>query len=378
VNGVRRSVWLRLLGALAGLGLLLWLIHLTRRVLTPFAAAFALAYFLNPVANALERGWARVLGGRRLVRWLRPRVAAVGCLVAGVVLIVGSAVVLLAPVVAEQVSETVAKLPGYIKAVRAELEPLYQRLNVRFPEQTEQIRHQIEEALRDSLPQLLAPVGRLVRDAFSSAFSFLLAVLNLVVIPVFTVYLLYDMNHIREGAGELVPPRFRDYVFSRGHRVERLLAAFVRGQVTVCLILGSFYALALTVIGVPMGVPVGLLIGFFNLIPFLSFALGLPLALLLSWIDLPDPNRLLVVAGVFALGQVVEGNVITPRIVGERLGLHAVVIMLAVLIGGSLFGFIGMLLAVPVTASLSVFWSDLRELYLRSAFYRGSETADPR
>jgi predicted PurR-regulated permease PerM len=190
------------------------------------------------------------------------------------------------------------------------------------------------------------------------------------VIPVFTVYLLFDMNRITEGVAQLVPYRLRSYLYSRWAQVDRLLSAFVRGQITVCLILGSFYAIALTLTGVPMGLLVGFVIGFFNLIPFMSYLLGLPLALLLSWLDDASPTRLVIVAAIFTFGQFVEGNFITPRIVGERLGLHAVVIMLAVLVGGTLFGFPGMLLAVPSTAALSVFWADLRDLYLDSEFYR--------
>ncbi len=210
-------------------------------------------------------------------------------------------------------------------------------------------------------------------SAFSSVLSFVLTVLNLVVVPIFAIYLLFDMNHIQAGVAELVPHRVRPYVYSRVGQVGTLLSAFVRGQITVCLILGSYYAVALTACGVPMGIPLGFLVGFFNMIPFMSYVLGLPLALLLSWVDSQEPARLLVVAAVFTFGQFVEGNFITPRIVGESLGLHAVVVMLAVLVGGSLFGFLGMFLALPTTAALSVFWDDLRAAYLRSDFFqRGS------
>ncbi len=178
------------------------------------------------------------------------------------------------------------------------------------------------------------------------------------------------MNHIKEAAKTLVPPRFRAYVYSRGGKVAALIAAFVRGQITVCVILGVFYAIALTACGVPMGLAVGLLVGLFNLVPFMSYVLGLPLALLLSWVDDQDPARLLAVAVIFTVGQFVEANFITPRIVGDTVGLPAVVIMLAVLVGGTLFGFLGMLLAVPVTAVLAVFLADLRDFYMKSAFYQ--------
>jgi predicted PurR-regulated permease PerM len=106
------------------------------------------------------------------------------------------------------------------------------------------------------------------------------------------------------------------------------------------------------------------------MVPFMSHVIGLPVALILSWLDDQDPTRLLVVAGVFVFGQFVEGNFVTPRVVGKGLGLHAVVMMLALLLGGTLFGFVGMLVAVPTTAALSVFFADLRDLYLNSEFYR--------
>jgi len=339
--------------------------------------AFAVAYFLNPPVNALERFFDRALArSGRLRGRIDPRALAVVLLTLVVVTVVALVLAFVVPAAYHQIAEAVAKLPAYMATLRAKVEPVYQRLNLRYPEQTEEVRQRIEEAVRDNAPQLLAPLTRAVHAAFSSLLGFVLAVLNLLVIPVFVLYLLYDMNHIRIGIAELVPNRHRPYVYSRAAEVDRLLSAFARGQVTVCLILGVFYAVALTACGVPMGLLVGLIIGFFNLIPFMSHVIGLPLALALSWIDDQSLARLAVVAGVFLFGQFVEGNFITPRIVGSSLGLHAVVVMLAVLVGGTFFGLIGMLIAVPVTAALSVFWADLRTLYLRSEFYRGAQPAE--
>jgi predicted PurR-regulated permease PerM len=292
-----------------------------------------------------------------------------------VMLVLALAVILIVPAVYHQVSETVAKLPEYFRVVRAKLEPFYQRMNLEYPEQTEEARQRLIAAVRDNIPQIISPLTRFLAGMFGSALGFVLTLLNLLIIPVFTFYLLYDMNLIREGLKDLVPLRHRPYAYSRFKEVDRLLSAFARGQVTVCLILGTFYSIGLTACGVPMGLLVGMVVGFFNLIPFTSYLLGLPLSLALSWVDDQSTARLIAVAAVFTFGQFVEGNFITPKVVGESLGLHAVVIMLAVLAGGTLFGFIGMLLAVPVTASLSVFWKDLRDAYLRSDFYRGSPPA---
>lgn len=372
MSGLWSRTWFRLLVIVAGLALLGWALFRLRSALMPFAVAFGLAYFLNPVANGLERVFARMLGGKKVLSRIPPRAAAVGVLAVLVALVVVAAVMLVVPAVYHQVSETIAKMPEYFNVIRAKVEPFYQRLNLKYPEQTEEARQRVIAAVRENIPQMVSPVTRVVGRMFGSVLDFVLTVLNLLIIPVFAFYLLYDMNLIREGIKEMVPMRYRPYVYSRFGEVDRQLSAFARGQITVCLILGTFYAIGLTACGVPMGLLVGLVVGFFNLIPFMSYILGLPLALGLSWVDDQSLPRLLAVAAVFTFGQFVEGNFITPKIVGESLGLHAVVIMLAVLIGGTLFGFVGMLLAVPVTATLYVFWKDLREAYLRSQFYRGS------
>jgi predicted PurR-regulated permease PerM len=354
-----------LLGAVA---VSVWLVLRVRGILTSFALAFAVAYVLNPGVNGLERVYARIFAR---VRVLSPRGLAVGTLCIAVVLAVAAVGVFVVPTVYQQVSDTVTKLPAYAETLRARMEPAIQRLNLRYPAAYEEIRRRVEEAVRNHLPEIVSPVSHVIGAAFSSVLSFVLTILSLILVPVFAIYLLYDMNRITAGLAELVPHRYREYVYSRVKEVDRLLAAFVRGQLTVCLILGTYYAIALSLCGVPMGGAVGLVVGSFNLIPYMSTALGLPLTLLLSWLDAQSWQRLVVVAIVFLFGQTVEGNIITPRIVGGRLGLHALVIMLAVLVGGTLFGFVGMLLAVPITAVLSVFWGDLRAWYLRSGFYRG-------
>ncbi|HET9317805.1 MAG TPA: AI-2E family transporter [Vicinamibacteria bacterium] len=377
MKGLWSRPWLRLLALFAALAFVSWAVYRLRGALAPFAVAFGLAYFLNPVVNVLERIFARAFGDRIGLRKVPPRAAAVGVLAVIVMLVLAVAVVLVVPAVYHQVSDTVAKVPEYFRVVRAKLAPFYQRMNLEYPQQTEEARQRLIAAIRDNIPQILSPLTRFLARMFGSALGFVLTLLNLLIIPVFTFYLLYDMNLIREGMRDLVPLRHRPYVYSRFGEVDRLLSAFARGQVTVCLILGTFYSIALTACGVPMGLLVGFVVGFFNLIPFTSYLLGLPLTLALSWVDDQSTTRLIAVAVVFTFGQFVEGNFITPKVVGESLGLHAVVIMLAVLAGGTLFGFIGMLLAVPVTASLSVFWKDLRDAYLRSEFYRGAPASGP-
>ena len=358
--------------AAVGVVLLYWGLSRLKEVLTPFAIAFAVAYVLNPPVNAMERGLARLLKRLPILRGrLDPRLVAVGILAVTVVLAVALVLLFVVPAAYHQASETATKVPEYLKVLRAKVEPAYQRLHLQYPQQTEETQARALAFFKENLPQILSPMSRGLSTAFSSLLSFVLTLLNVFIIPVFVFYLLYDMNKIRTGVRELVPSRYQPYLSSRLGQVDHLLSAFARGQITVCLILGSFYSIALTLCGVPMGLLVGMAIGFFNLVPFMSYILGLPLALLLSWLDDQSLPTLGAVAVVFLVGQFVEGNIVTPRIVGETLGLHAVVVMLAVLVGGTLFGFIGMLVAVPTTAALSVFWADLRDFYLGSDYYRG-------
>ena len=365
MNEILRNPWVRLIALIAGVVLLLRGLGAVREVLTPFVIAFALAYFLNPVVTTLERTFAR--GGR-----MRPRTAAVMLIAVLVLLVLVCVVVFVFPAVYRQVIYAIGRLPDWVRAMRGRLEPLYQRLNLRYPEQTEELRQRLMAALNEKLPGIVAPATHAAGLAFTSLLGFVLAILHLLVIPVFTLYLLHDMNHIQRGLAELVPPRHRPYVYSRMGEVDGRLSAFARGLVTVCLIMGSFYALSFTVLGVPMGLLVGFVMGFFHLIPFMAGAVGLPIVLLLSWVDDQSPRRLVVILVLFAVSNLAEHNVLSPRLVGHRIGLHPVVVILAVLIGGTAFGFFGMLLAVPATAALSVFWGDLRDAYLASAFYRGT------
>ena len=364
-QGVLRNPWVRALLAVAAIVLLLRALEAVREVLTPFAVAFALAYFLNPAASALERALERP--GRRI----HPRTVAVGVIALFALLALVAVLLFVLPAVYHQLADAVTKLPGWLRALRGRLEPVYQRLNLRYPEQTERVRERAVAVVHERLPGLVAPITHAATRAFTSVVALALALLHLVVVPVFTVYLLHDMNHIPHGLAELVPLRHRPWVYSRMAEVDRRLSAFARGLVTVCLILGSFYALTFTVLGVPMGLLLGIAIGFFHAIPFLSAALGLPLVLLLSWLDDQSLRRLVAIVVLFAFANLVDHNFISPRLVGHRIGLHPVVVILAVLVGGTAFGFFGMLLAVPTTAALSVFWADLRERYLASPFYRG-------
>lgn len=338
--------------------------------LTPFLAAFAIAYFLNPSLNRFEARIAPLLLRLPILgRKLEARAVSVLVTLTSLATIVVVSFVLAVPALLGQIEEAARSLPGMVHNVRTRVEPLLEKVNLRYPDETLQVRAVIEEKVKEKLPDLLAPVTNLLKFALSSTYGFLALFIHLFVVPVFAGYLLYDMNRIRAGLVDYIPPRIRPWLVGRIKEVDVLLAAFVRGQITVCFILALFYGIALSILGVPLGLVVGFVIGFFNLVPFMAFVAGLPLALIVAWAGDADSGTLFWITVVFLIGKFGDIYVLSPRIVGESLGLHSIVVILVLLLGGEYFGFAGLLLAVPATAAASVFWDDLTAAYKRSRFY---------
>lgn len=368
--------WLRvLLGLLAIIAVLYGLSQMLAG-LTPFLAAFGIAYMLNPSLNRFEVRIAPLVARVPLLgKRLDPRAISVLLTLISVATIAVAILLLAIPALIAQVDEAARSVPRMIQNVRTRVEPLLERVNVRYPDESNQIRTVIEEKLKEKLPDLLAPVTHLLRFALTSTFGFVSLFIHLFVVPVFAGYLLYDMNRIRAGLVGYIPPRIRPWLVGRLHEVDTLLAAFVRGQITVCFILAIFYGVALSALGVPLGLVVGFTIGFFNLVPFMAFFAGLPLALAIAWAGDCGSTTLFWIVIVFLIGKFSDIYVLSPKIVGESLGLHSIVMILVLLLGGEYFGFAGLLLAVPVTAVASVFWDDLTAAYKRSRLYGATEAS---
>ena len=193
----------------------------------------------------------------------------------------------------------------------------------------------------------------------------------LVVTPVVSWYLLRDWDRIIAQVDSWLPRAHRDVIREQFGLIDDTLAGFVRGQATVCLILGGAYALALELAGLQYGLVVGLISGLISFIPYVGSLVGLALSVGLAAIQFDEPMRIVLIAVIFVAGQAIEGNFLTPKLVGERVGLHAVWVLFAMLAGGSLFGFLGILLAVPVAAVIGVLVRFGLARYMDSAFYSG-------
>ncbi|MBZ0253651.1 MAG: AI-2E family transporter, partial [Candidatus Methylomirabilis sp.] len=222
---------------------------------------------------------------------------------------------------------------------------------------------------------LVGRAAKTLLGAFSGTVQAAVAALNFLLVPVFSVYFLRSFDDMSAALYRLIPDAYRDRVGARIKEVDEVLGAFVRGQVTVCGAMAVLYSLGLWLVGVGPWLLIGLLSGFGNLVPYLGTAVGIAAAVLAVLVQFGDWQHLAGALAVFAVVQTIEGFVLTPRIVGEKVGLHPVVVMVAILAGGEVFGFTGILLAVPVTAALGVVFRQLLEDYRASALFAESRAA---
>lgn len=331
-----------------GLGLVLWLLG---DIVLPFVVGAGLAYAFNPPVEALVR--------RGLPRGLA--VALVAGLVLGGIVV---ALVALIPAMIAQMTALVEAAPAVFAALSA-------RLIAAFPDLTLD-----SEALRAMLERVGAWAqeqgGAVANRLLTSARSLVSVVLFLVVVPVVTVYLLLDWPRMLAAIDGLVPRPNAPTVRSLAHQIDRAVAAYVRGMGAVCLVMAAYYGLGFMLAGLQFGLLVGALAGLLTFIPYVGAVVGGVLAIgLAAWQFWGDWLPFALVLGVFLAGQTVESNIVTPRIVGQAVGLHPVWLLFALSVMGALFGLVGMLVAVPLAAAAGVLVRHATEVYRASTLYSG-------
>jgi predicted PurR-regulated permease PerM len=200
--------------------------------------------------------------------------------------------------------------------------------------------------------------------------------MNLVLIPVVTFYLLRDWDAMVEGIRTLVPRKIEPVISGLAREIEEVLGAFMRGQLMVMLALGLIYAVGLWLVGLDLAFIIGMIAGLLSIVPYLGTAVGVIAAVIAALFQFQDVFHTVMVLVVFAAGQSLEGMVLTPRLVGDRVGLHPVAVIFAVLAGGQLFGFLGILLALPVASALNVLVRHLHQRYTSSSMYNDNSGVD--
>jgi predicted PurR-regulated permease PerM len=325
--------------AASALGVLILLILYARGTVTALLFAMTIAYILEPVVDALER--------RRVPRGLAILLLAVG--------IVGGATALvlwIVPRVVEQARVFVMSVD--LEALRARLDPILGAYATSSTELAMKIRERVLTYLQENGTTLLMPAVRTLGNVTGAVLRLISRILELILIPVLSFYLLRDSHKLKRYARELIPPARRTLILGLFTDIDKVLRRFIRGQIIVSSILGVLYAIGLLILGTPLAVPIGVMAGFASLIPYAGFAFGLSMGLLLSFLQYGSWARLIGIVIAFAIVQLLEGTVITPRIIGESTGLHPAVVLLAIMLGGTLFGMPGLLAAVPVAAALAV------------------------
>jgi predicted PurR-regulated permease PerM len=326
-------------------------------VLLPFIVGGAIAYILDPFADRLER-----LG--------LPRALATTAITLVAVLTLGAAVAFVIPLLIEQTQALVNRAPLYFAALR-------DWLAVRFPATIAE-GGVVETALADLGEMVRERGGALAQQVVAGLFGVVNALVFVVVVPVVAFYLLLDWDNMVARIDELLPREHLPTLRRLAREIDRTLASFVRGQLTVCLILGTFYSVSLMVVGLQFGLVVGAVAGLITFIPYIGAlvggALAIGLALFQFW---GEWLAIGLVAAIFVSGQFLEGNVLTPKLVGSSVGLHPVWLLLALSAFGSIYGFVGMLVAVPVAAALGVVARFLVGEYKASVLYTGRGKADP-
>ncbi|WP_138469720.1 AI-2E family transporter [Poseidonocella sp. HB161398] len=326
--------------------------------LLPFVIGAAVAYFLDPVADRLEL-------------WGLSRALAVTVISFAAVLVFAICLLLIVPALVNQSVSFVEALPGYVQAFR-------DFLATRFPEQLKE-GSTLQQSLSSVIETLKSRGGDLLNTALSSALSLVNVLTLIVIVPVVSVYLLVDWDRMIARIDELLPRDHAPVVRRLAGEIDETLSGFIRGQGTVCIVMGVYYAIGLMLTGLNFGMLIGTLAGIVTFIPFVGAILGGVLALGVAIVQFWDtPLMIAVVAGVFFLGQFLEGNLITPKLVGESVGLHPVWLLLALSVFGAIFGFVGLLVAVPLAAMIGVLVRFFVEQYKSGRLYLGYEALSRR
>ncbi|MUZ71479.1 AI-2E family transporter [Agrobacterium vitis] len=354
--------WRQVLFGIGTLAVVIAFLLTFSSILLPFVAGMALAYFLDPVADRLER-----LGLSRMM-------ATVLILVSFVVIFVVSLVIII-PVLVTQLNDFITNIPDYV----SQLQALIAKSNASWVPKwlNGQVSTQMA-AIKGNFSRYLAEgagfIGTLLSQLWNSGKALLDIISLLVVTPVVAFYLLLDWDRMMAKLDSLIPRNQVGAVREIAREMNRTIAGFVRGQGSLCLILGIYYAVGLSLIGLNFGLLIGFFTGMISFIPYVGSSVGLILALGMAAVQFWPDYLWVVITGVFFFtGQFLEGNVLQPKLVGSSVGLHPVWLMFAMFAFGSLFGFLGVLVAVPCAAAVGVLVRFAVRRYLDSDLYYGEE-----
>ena len=338
-------------------GLLFFLfIYSIRSILLPFVLGIMIAYFLDPAADKLEK-----------LKLSRTMATATITLTFFVILIL--LILLIVPTVIEQLSGFILDFPTYFTSLETKYE---KELASWFSMVPKSYIEGMKTAAANISGFMMKIVGGILGGLFYSGMSVINMLSLILITPVVAFYMLRDWDIIKHEFYALLPRKHEKTIREQLALIDATLAGFIRGQLNVCFILAVFYAFGLLLTGLKFGILIGIATGFLVIIPYLGLLFGMGLGLTVAFFQFDSWDKILSVLAVFVIGQIIEGNFITPKLVGEKVGLHPVWIIFGLLAGAALFGFVGVLLAVPVTAVIGVLIRFALSRYLESSYYSGA------
>lgn len=352
VNLDIRLKWLILIAVVG------WLLYLLGPALTPFVIAGLFAYLFNPIVEKLERhGIGRNLG--------------VSLVFLILTLVLVAIVLVLIPFIDRQVTRFIEQLPRWTDWARDVAAPWVEQ---HFGISLDTVDSEgVVAMLQGHWKEAGGFATKLLTGVSKSGFAVVGWLLNLVIVPVAAFYLLRDWNVVVERIHALVPRSIEPIANRLAHESDQTLGGFLRGQLSVMIILGAFYGIGLWSVGISVGPLIGMVAGLISFVPYLGAIVGVGMGVIAALVQYQDGFHVLLVAIVFVVGQLLEGYVLVPKLVGDKIGMHPVAVMFAILAGGQLFGFVGVLLALPIAAVVMVLLRYAYERYTQSEMYQETE-----
>ncbi len=337
-------------------------IYMLRGVLTPIFLALMIAYILDPIVDRLEK-------------WRIPRAAGIAIVLGSFFGAITLFALLVIPGVVRDFVAVAKELPAHLQSWTTAAAPYLSRVGVDVPQTAEEWIAQLpmHADKLDKLP--LGRIGDMLLQIVGGTFSALGALVAALIVPILAVYLLHDFDRMTTGLRQLLPPRFRADVVEMASEIDAVLSQFLRGQLTVMAILAVLYGGAYTALGVRLAIPIGIAAGILNIVPYVGSAFALVAGLLMAVVGGGSWGQIIGVIVAYVVVQTLEGFVITPRIVGESVGLREVWVLLALFVGGEMFGVLGVLLAVPFAAVAKIFIGRGLKRYHESALFLGAPEA---
>lgn len=342
---------------LVGFVVFIALLYVLRGILLPFVAAMIIAYFLDPFVE-------------RLANWKCSRTVATLLIMLVFFTVVIVILLLLFPMLQSQIAGFAVRVPGYLETLRQKFMPLIEQIWTNLSEEQVQ---KLKEAAGAQAGNAFKVIAGVFKQVWNKGLA-LFELLSLIIItPIVSFYLLRDWDKIVGRVDSWLPKPQAPTIRSLIAKIDETIAGFIRGQASVCLILALYYGVTLSLIGLEFGLIVGIIAGLISFIPYVGASIGLLGGLGLAYAQFPTLLPVGLVAGVFVIGQIMESYALTPKLVGDRVGLHPVWIIFALMAGGALFGFTGMLLAIPIAAVIGVLIRFTLTQYLDSPLYRGQD-----